>query len=107
VSQYDGTASRRVIHSLQHSSDGTPRFVHPFNKRRLTVIRFPEKAVNTMAKQAHMDAARHHSEAAGHHINAAEKHDMGNHDEAHKHSQKAHESSTAAHGKSTDAFDQP
>jgi hypothetical protein len=36
-----------------------------------------------MAKQAHMDAAKHHTEAAGHHINAANKHDMNDHDDAH------------------------
>jgi hypothetical protein len=41
-----------------------------------------------MAKQAHMDAAKHHTEAAGHHINAANKHDMNDHDDAHEHSRK-------------------
>ena len=48
-----------------------------------------------MAKQEHMDAAKHHTEAAGHHINAANKHDMNDHDDANQYSKKAHDSSTA------------
>ena len=30
-----------------------------------------------MAKQEHMDAAKHHNEAANHHMAAASKHDAG------------------------------
>ena len=69
----------------------------------VSVQELGSEEVITMAKQAHMDAAKLHTDAAGQHITAASKHDAGHHDDALKQSEQAHASSTAAHDKSTDA----
>lgn len=50
-----------------------------------------------MAKERHLEAAKHHTEAAHHHAVAVAMHEAGQHEHAHQHSEHAHAVSATAH----------
>jgi hypothetical protein len=59
-----------------------------------------------MARQAHLEAARHHLEAAGMHLEMANKYRDGDHDAAERDSAEAWAAARVADGKSVEAHEE-